>query len=86
MSRDGLIPNMFPEGEKEGLYHTADATLWFFHALERYLRCTGDQETLRESASDAARYRRRGTCAARVSVSMSIRPTVCWRRAQTGIN
>ncbi|HEY2251437.1 MAG TPA: glycogen debranching enzyme N-terminal domain-containing protein, partial [Planctomycetaceae bacterium] len=22
--RDGLIPNMFPEGEKEGLYHTAD--------------------------------------------------------------
>src|SRR5262245_11871143 len=29
--RDGLIPNMFPEGTKEGLYHTADATLWFFH-------------------------------------------------------
>ncbi len=24
--RDGLIPNMFPDGEKEGLYHTADAT------------------------------------------------------------
>jgi hypothetical protein len=22
--RDGLIPNMFPDGEKEGLYHTAD--------------------------------------------------------------
>jgi len=35
--RDGLIPNMFPEREKEGLYHTADATLWFFHALSRYL-------------------------------------------------
>ena len=34
--RDGLIPNMFPEGENEGLYHTADATLWFFHALDRY--------------------------------------------------
>ena len=34
--RDGLIPNMFPEGEKEGLYHTADATLWFFHAIDRY--------------------------------------------------
>ena len=31
--RDGLIPNMFPEGRKNGLYHTADATLWFFHAL-----------------------------------------------------
>ncbi len=24
---------MFPEGERQGLYHTADATLWFFHAL-----------------------------------------------------
>ena len=44
--RDGLIPNMFPEGEKEGLYHTADATLWFFHALDRYLQMTGDRETL----------------------------------------
>jgi predicted glycogen debranching enzyme len=45
--RDGLIPNLFPEGEKEGLYHTADATLWFFHALKRYLDCTHDRMTLR---------------------------------------
>jgi predicted glycogen debranching enzyme len=44
--RDGLIPNMFPEGEQEGLYHTADATLWFFHALDRYLEVTGDRWTL----------------------------------------
>jgi predicted glycogen debranching enzyme len=44
--RDGLIPNMFPEGEKEGLYHTADATLWFFHALHRYVESTGDHLTL----------------------------------------
>lgn len=44
--RDGLIPNMFPEGEAEGLYHTADATLWFFHALDRYLRVSGDRTTL----------------------------------------
>jgi predicted glycogen debranching enzyme len=45
--RDGLIPNMFPEGEKEGLYHTADATLWFFHAVHRYLTVTGDRTTLK---------------------------------------
>ena len=45
--RDGLIPNMFPEGEREGLYHTADATLWYFHAIDRYLEATGDLETLR---------------------------------------
>ena len=25
--RDGLIPNLFPEGQNQGLYHTADATL-----------------------------------------------------------
>jgi predicted glycogen debranching enzyme len=44
--RDGLIPNMFPEGDNRGLYHTADATLWFFHAIDRYLRLTGDRTTL----------------------------------------
>jgi predicted glycogen debranching enzyme len=38
---------LFPEGEKEGLYHTADATLWFFHAIDRYLRATEDYVTLR---------------------------------------
>jgi predicted glycogen debranching enzyme len=45
--RDGLIPNMFPEGENEGLYHTADASLWFFQAIARYLEATGDRSTLR---------------------------------------
>ncbi len=42
---DGLIPNMFPDGKNEGLYHTADATLWFFHALGRYLDQTRDEIT-----------------------------------------
>jgi predicted glycogen debranching enzyme len=41
--KDGLIPNMFPEGEKAGLYHTADASLWFFHAIARYLKYSGDR-------------------------------------------
>ena len=45
--RDGLIPNLFPEGKSEGLYHTADATLWFFHALDRYEQISGDRETRR---------------------------------------
>jgi predicted glycogen debranching enzyme len=44
--KDGLIPNMFPEGKGEGLYHTADATLWFFHATERYVETSGDRDTL----------------------------------------
>jgi predicted glycogen debranching enzyme len=38
---------LFPEGENQGLYHTADATLWFFHALDRYLEYTNDRDTLR---------------------------------------
>ena len=69
--RDGLIPNMFPDGQREGLYHTADATLWFFHAIERYTVATGDAETLRKllpvlvdivaasPAGHALRHRRR---------------------------
>jgi predicted glycogen debranching enzyme len=44
--RDGLLPNLFPEGEREPQYHTADATLWYFHALARYLAFTHDRETL----------------------------------------
>ena len=46
--RDGLIPNMFPEGGRDGVYNTADATLWFFHALQRYLDYTGDRLLLRQ--------------------------------------
>ena len=45
--RDGLIPNLFPEGQRDGLYHTADATLWFFHAINRYLELSGDKTVLR---------------------------------------
>ncbi|RJP14567.1 MAG: glycogen debranching protein [Candidatus Abyssobacteria bacterium SURF_5] len=46
--KDGLIPNMFPEGETEGRYNTADATLWFFHAIDRYFRYSNDFITMRE--------------------------------------
>jgi predicted glycogen debranching enzyme len=46
--RDGLIPNLFPEGTNEGLYHTADASLWYFHALSRYLHATSDVSTLKQ--------------------------------------
>jgi predicted glycogen debranching enzyme len=46
--RDGLLPNLFPEGGNEGLYHTADATMWFFHAVARYVETTDDEELLRD--------------------------------------
>ena len=41
-----MIPNLFPEGARQALYHTADATLWYFHALDRYVRATDDRDTL----------------------------------------
>jgi predicted glycogen debranching enzyme len=44
--KNGLVPNLFPEGANEGLYHTADATLWFFHAIDRYIRASNDHRTL----------------------------------------
>jgi predicted glycogen debranching enzyme len=62
--RNGLIPNMFPEGEKEGLYHTADATLWFFHAVHRYVLMTEDRITLRlllPKLKDVIEHHMRGT-------------------------
>jgi predicted glycogen debranching enzyme len=62
--RDGLIPNYFPDGRNEGVYHTADATLWFYHAIDRYLRATGDRETLGAllpTLRDILTHHRRGT-------------------------
>jgi predicted glycogen debranching enzyme len=62
--RDGLIPNMFPDGSDEGLYHTADATLWFFHATHRFLQATGDRamlELLLPVLHDIVAHHRRGT-------------------------
>ncbi|MFY3746140.1 amylo-alpha-1,6-glucosidase [Anaeromyxobacter sp. Red801] len=62
--RDGLIPNLFPEGDAEGLYHTADATLWLFHAVDRYVRTTGDRQLLRRLLPvlrDVVAHHQRGT-------------------------
>ncbi len=62
--KDGLIPNLFPEGERSGLYHTADATLWYFHALDRYVGATGDRHTLRlllPKLKDVVEHHLRGT-------------------------
>ncbi len=39
---------MFPEGTNAGVYHTADATLWLFHALDRYVAYSGDRALLED--------------------------------------
>ena len=45
--KDGLLPNLFPEGERQALYHTVDATLWYFHAISRYVDTTADRALVR---------------------------------------
>jgi len=62
--RDGLIPNVFPDGSTAGLYHTADASLWYFHAVDRYVRASGDRavlESLLPRLSDIVQSHLEGT-------------------------
>ncbi|MGH9362452.1 MAG: amylo-alpha-1,6-glucosidase, partial [Thermoanaerobaculia bacterium] len=62
--RDGLIPNFIPEGEREGLYHTADASLWFFQAIHCYVERSDDRATLEMLLPvllDIAEHHLRGT-------------------------
>ena len=47
-ARDGLVPARFGEGAHEAVYASADATLWLFVALQRYLDATDDRVTLRQ--------------------------------------
>ncbi|MBT6146858.1 MAG: glycogen debranching protein [Gemmatimonadetes bacterium] len=47
-SSSGLIPNRFPDVGETPEYNTVDATLWFFHALRRYVEVSGDQDLARQ--------------------------------------
>ena len=38
----GMIPNRFPPFGEDPAYNTADATLWYIHAIDRYLTYSGD--------------------------------------------
>ncbi|MBO5259615.1 MAG: glycogen debranching enzyme family protein [Agathobacter sp.] len=35
--KNGLVPNMFPDDGQDPLYNTADASLWYFYAVDQYL-------------------------------------------------
>lgn len=63
-SHQGLIPNRFPDSGAAPEYNTADATLWMFHAIARYLAITGDQTLLKDlfpTLSDIIQWHIRGT-------------------------
>ena len=42
--RNGLVPNLFPDENTEPLYNTVDASLWYFQAVYKYLKYTGEEE------------------------------------------
>ena len=51
---DGLLPNRFPDAGDTPEYNTADATLWYFHAIARVLAHNAD-----DGAGPSARERQR---------------------------
>ena len=44
----GMIPNRFPDYGEPPQYNTVDATLWYIHAIDRYLTYSGDWDFIAE--------------------------------------
>ena len=60
----GMLPNRFPDGGEPPEYNTADASLWFFVAVHRYLQETGDRRFAAEifpTLLDMLVWHQRGT-------------------------
>jgi len=51
----GMVPNWFPDAGEAPEYHTIDASLWFVHAVGRYLDYTNDEATVQRAAWPAVR-------------------------------
>ena len=47
--RDGLVPNLFPEGQSEPFYNTVDAALLLVNCVWLYHERTGDDDFVREA-------------------------------------
>jgi predicted glycogen debranching enzyme len=62
---EGMVPNRFPDVGEQPEYNTIDASLWFIHAIDRYLAASGDEVRVRETAWPAVKQildgYRRGT-------------------------
>jgi predicted glycogen debranching enzyme len=60
----GMLPNRFPDSGEQPEYNTVDATLWYFHAIDRYVAASGDHDLARELLpvlDDIAAWHLRGT-------------------------
>jgi predicted glycogen debranching enzyme len=62
---EGMVPNRFPDAGEQPEYNTIDASLWFIHAIDRYLAASQDEARVRETAWPAVKQildgYRRGT-------------------------
>jgi len=62
---EGMIPNRFPDAGEQPEYNTIDASLWFIHAIDRYLAASQDESHVRATAWPAVKQildgYRRGT-------------------------
>jgi predicted glycogen debranching enzyme len=61
---DGLLPNRFPDGAEAPEYNTVDATLWYFVAIDEYVRASGDRKLLEQlfpALRSIVRWHQRGT-------------------------
>jgi len=47
--RDGLIPNRFTDSGEGADYNSVDASLWYLHAVGRFLDYTGDHDFVKPS-------------------------------------
>ena len=47
--KDGLVPNLFPEGEAKPMYNTVDAALLLIDAIWQYVQRRDDPDFLREA-------------------------------------
>lgn len=62
--REGLMPNLFPEGGQEPRYNTVDASLLFFLAVYEYYRRTKDSEFVKSAwpvMTEIIKWYRQGT-------------------------
>jgi predicted glycogen debranching enzyme len=61
----GMVPNRFPDIGEQPEYNTIDASLWFIHAVDRYLHYSRDLDGVRRIAWPAIKQivegYRRGT-------------------------
>ena len=47
--KDGLVPNLFPEGDAEPMYNTVDAALLLIDCVWQYHQRTGDDDFVKEA-------------------------------------